>query len=422
MARTVAILTTLDTKGVEARYLAEQVEVLGGATLLVDIGVVGDPTVKPDLERAEVAAAGGTPLAEILKAPTRQAASPVMIRGATRLLMERITEGRVHGVVGLGGTQGTSNCTAVMQALPYGFPKVMVSTVASGDTSAFVGIKDITMMFSVGDILGLNPVTRKILANAAAATYGMACSSVTLDIDPGEKPMIGMTNLGVVTEGAMLAIKFFQEAGYDVIVFHAVGSGGRAMEQMMKDGLIGAVLDYALGEIPDDIFDGLRAGGPERLTVAGKLGLPQVICPGGLEHLGLLTEPNTIPERYQDHKVAFHNPIILAIRLNADEMVAVAKEVTSRLAHTKDAAYFMMPKRGTSRYAVAGAQLHDPAGDEAFLEQIKAGLPPNIELLERDLHAEDPAFVKEAVERLISLIESRSESEPGLKAPRQQGR
>ena len=292
-----------------------------------------------------------------------------------------------------------------MQGLPYGFPKVMVSTAASGDTSAFVGIKDITMMFSVGDILGLNPFTRKILANAAAATYGMACSGVTLDISPGAKPLIGMTNLGVLTHGAMLAQQLFQEAGYEVIVFHAVGSGGLAMEQLMKDGIIGAVFDYGLGEIPDEMYDGLRAAGPERLTVAGKLGLPQVICPGGLEHIGLLTEPNTIPERYKDHVVAFHNPIILAIRLKAGEMVAVASEVTKRLSHTRDKAYFMMPKRGMSRYAVEGAPLYDPVGDEAFLAEIKAGLPDNIELLERDHHAEDPAFVKEAVERLISLIE-----------------
>ena len=406
MSKTVAVLATLDTKGNEARYLADQIEDLGGAALLVDIGVVGDPAVEPGVSRAQVAAAGGTPLEEILEAPTRQAASPVMVAGATRLLLEHIAQSAIHGIVGLGGTQGTSNCTGIMQGLPYGFPKVMVSTAASGDTSAFVGIKDITMMFSVGDILGLNPVTRKILANAAAATYGMACSRVTLDIGPGAKPLIGMTNLGVLTDGAMLALQLFQEAGYEVIVFHAVGSGGLAMEQLMKDGLIGAVFDYGLGEIPDEMYDGLRSAGPERLTVAGKLGLPQVICPGGLEHIGLLTEPNTIPQRYRDHEVAFHNPLILAIRLKAEEMVAVAQEVNKRLSHTTDKAYFMMPKRGMSRYAVEGAQLHDPVGDEAFLEEIRAGLPDNIELLERDRHAEDPAFVKEAVNRLISLIEA----------------
>ena len=406
MRETVAVLATLDTKGVEARYLVEQIESQGGDALLVDIGIVGEPAADPDVSRAQVAAAGGTPLEKILEAPTRQAASPVMIAGAMSLLLERIEGNTLHGVVGLGGTQGTSNCAGVMQGLPYGFPKVIVSTAASGDTSAFVGIKDVTMMFSVSDILGLNPLTCKILANAAAATLGMARSRVTLDIEPSAKPLVGMTNLGVLTEGAMLALQFFHDAGYEVIVFHAVGSGGLAMEQLMKDGLIGAVFDYGLGEIPDEMYDGLRASGPERLTVAGKLGLPQVICPGGLEHIGLLTEPNTIPERYRKHQVAFHNPIILAIRLKAEEMVAVAQEVTKRLSHTSDKAYFMVPKRGMSRYAIEGGELHDPVGDEAFLAEIKRGLPDNIEILERDLHAEHPAFVKEAVERLVSLIEA----------------
>lgn len=408
MQKSIAVLATLDTKGQEAQFLADQIEEMGGVPLLVDIGVVGKAAVEAGLSRSDVAAAGGTPLAELLKNPTRQAASPVMIAGAARLLLTKIAAGEVHGVVGLGGTQGTSNACAVMRALPYGFPKVMVSTCASGDTSAFVDIKDITMMFSVGDILGLNPVTRKILSNAAGATYGMACSKVSLDMVGGGKPVIGITNLGVITDGAMLAIQYFQDAGYEVIVFHAIGAGGRAMEQMMKEGLIGAVFDYGLGEIPDEMYDGLRAGGEERLTVAGSLGLPQVICPGGLEHIGLLTEPNTIPEKYKGHKVAFHNPIILAIRLDPDEMAAVGTEVAKRLSHTRDKACFMMPMKGTSRYGVEGAELHDPAGDAAFLAAVKAGLPGNIEVIERDAHAEDPAFVKECVDRLIGLIERRA--------------
>lgn len=406
MTKTIAVLATLDTKGPESAFLRAEIEALGSRALLVDLGVVGEPGTAPDVSNTEVAKAGGTELAALLDAPTRQDASPVMVSGATRILSELVSEGKVHAVVGLGGTQGTSNITQVMQALPYGFPKVMVSTVASGDTSAFVGIKDVTMMFSVGDLLGLNPVTRKILGNAAGAAHGMALSRVTLEPRTGAKPMIGMTNLGVLTEGAMHALELFEEAGYEVIVFHAVGSGGRAMEQMMKDGLIGAVFDYALGEIADELFDGLRAATPERLTVAGELGLPQVIVPGGLEHVGLLVEPNQVPERWADHQHVFHNPIILAPRLNADELVTVAEEIGRRLAHTKGRACVLMPTAGTSRYGIAGGPLHDPAGDAAFLEALRGALPASVELVERDAHAEDPAFVAEAVERLIALIES----------------
>ena len=408
MKKTIAVLATLDTKGPEAAYLRERIEAHGARALLVDIGVIGEPGTAPDVTRAEVAEAGGTPLAELLVKSTRQVASPVMIAGATRVLQDRLAAGEIHGVLGLGGTQGTSNCTAVMQALPYGLPKVMVSTVAAGDTSAFVGIKDITMMFSVSDILGLNPLTCKILANAAGATVGMAESDVELDVRGDGKPVIGMTNLGVLTEGANHAVRLFEEAGYHVIVFHAVGSGGRAMEQMMKDGIIGAVFDYALGEIADEVFGGLRAGGDERLTVAGELGLPQVITPCGADHLGFLVEANTVPERWQDHKLVFHNPIILAPRVNAEEMRQVARETARRLQHTRGDACFLVPTRSLSRYGIEEGPLHDPEADRAFTEELRGLLPDSIELVEVDADAEDPVFVRAAVERLIGLIEGKT--------------
>ncbi len=405
--KVIAILATLDTKGQETAFLKERVEALGARALLIDIGVVGEPGTAADLSREEVARSGGMALPELLQDVTRQKASPVMIAGATKLLQGLLAEGKVHAVLGLGGTQGTSNCCTIMQALPYGLPKIMVSTVAAGDTSAFVGIKDITMMFSVSDILGLNPLTCKILANAAGAAVGMSNSGAELDVrGSGEKPVIGMTNLGVLTEGANIALRLFEEAGYQVIVFHAVGSGGNAMEQMMKEGIIGAVFDYALGEIADEVFSGLRAGGDERLTVAGDLGLPQVITPGGADHLGFLVEPNTVPERWADHKVVFHNPIILAPRVNAEEMRMVARETARRLQHTRGRAFFLVPERSFSRYGLADGPLHDPEADAAFVDELEGLLPEGIELVKVDADAESSVFVEEAVRRLIQLIEA----------------
>ena len=293
-----------------------------------------------------------------------------------------------------------------MRDLPYGFPKVMVSTVASGDTAAYVDIKDITMMFSVSDILGLNPFTRKILAKAAGAAHGMAQVDDEVTKSASGKPLIGMSNLGVLTRGALKAIEYFEEKGYEVIVFHAVGSGGRAMEQMMKEGIIGGVFDYALGEIADEHFEGLRAGGPERLTVAGKLGLPQVICPGGAEHLGVLVDPpNTVPDRYKNHQHVFHNPIVFVPRLGKDEMVELASDIADRLQYTKGSAVFMMPLGGTGSYAMEGGPLRDPEGDQAFFAALEEKLPSTIEIEKHDTHAEDPAFVKACVDRLIALIE-----------------
>lgn len=405
MKKTIVVLSTLDTKGPESAWLREQVEVLGGQALLVDIGVVGDPGTPPDVTREEVAEAGGKPLAALLAKPTRQEASPVMVAGATAILLRMLAEGRIHAVIGLGGTQGTPNCTEVMRALPYGFPKIMVSTVASGDVAPFVGIKDVTMMFSVSDVLGLNPLTRKILANAAGAAFGMASTEIALDTSTDGKPVIGMTNLGVLTEGAQHAIDCFHERGYEVIVFHAVGSGGLAMEQMMRDGLIGAVFDYALGEITDELFEGLRAANEERLTVAGQLGLPQVVCPGGAEHVGLLVPANQVPKRYREHLHVFHNPVIFAPRLKGDELVTVANEVNKRLAGARGKTCLMLPLAGTSRYSVEGGPLHDPEADRVFFEALRSGAPANVEVVERELGPEDPAFVEEAVGRLVAMIE-----------------
>ena len=408
---TVAVLATLDTKEPEVTFLADELRALGATPLRIDVGVLGAPTTVAEVSRQEVAEAGGSSLSELLRHPTRQTAAPVMIAGAVKILRQRLDRQQLDAVIGLGGTQGTSTCCQVMQTLPYGLPKIMVSTVASGDTSAFVDIKDITMMFSVCDLLGLNPLTRKILANAAGAAWGMCqtCASSTegtATAGQADKPVIGMTNLGVLTEGATRAVELFQKAGYEVMVFHAVGSGGRAMEQMMKEGLIGAVFDYALGEISDEVFGGLRAGGPHRLTVAGTLGLPQLLCPGGAEHIGLtVSPPNVVPDRYRDHQHVFHSPLILAPRLKPDELTLVAEEICQRLQATHGRACLMYPRHGTSRYAVAGGELHDPQGDLVFLDTFRECLPPAVKLVECDAHAEAPAFVDEAVRRLIDIIE-----------------
>ncbi len=407
MKKTIALLVTLDTKDQEAAFLQDQIRALGHHPLLLDIGVVGKAGVTADFSREEVIAAGGGSLSDLLKDATREKANPFVVNGSIKILTDKITSNEVHAVLGLGGTQGTSTCCNIMQALPYGFPKIMVSTIASGDTSEFVGIKDITMMFSVSDILKLNPFTRKILANAAGAACGMAEIETKFIVEQRDKPLIGMSNLGVLTNGAMEAIKYIEEAGYEVIVFHAVGSGGQAMEQMMKEGIIGAVFDYAMGEIADDVWGVLRAGGPDRLTVAGKLGLPQVLCPGGAEHLGILVHPNEIPDEYKNHQKVFHSPVVFVPRLNSDEIVRVADDIIKRLQYTTDKAYFMIPKGGVGRYSYKGGILEDRASDEAFFNRLKEGLPKNITIIERDLNAEDPVFVKECVDLLIGLIEER---------------
>ncbi|MEE2886157.1 MAG: Tm-1-like ATP-binding domain-containing protein [Planctomycetota bacterium] len=405
MTKSIAVLATLDTKGDEAQFIREQLENLGSRAVLFDIGVINQPTTSADVTREEIATAGGKSLADILQDPTREDATPIMAAGTAKLLRGMLEAGKIDGAIGFGGLQGTSLCSRVLQQLPYGFPKIIVSTVASGDTSAYVDIKDITMMFSVGDILGLNPFTRKILAKAAGAAHGMAQVEVSLKQESTDKPLIGMSNLGVLTQGALEAVRYIHERGYEVIVFHAIGSGGRAMEQMMKEGIIKAVFDYAMGEIADEVYSCLRAGGPERLTVAGKLGIPQVLCPGGAEHLGILVEPNAVPEEWKDHEYVFHSPVVFVPRLRPPEFLKVADDILNRLQHTKGNAVMMLPRGGTGSYAKEGGPLRDAECDDIFFEHLKKNLPDGIEAVDRDTHAEDPAFVRECVDRLIDLIE-----------------
>jgi len=404
--KTVAILATLDTKADEADFMRQEIERLGGKALIIDFSVIGDAEIKADITKEEVIEAGGSTLAELLDNPSREKASPVVVKGATKILVDLQVAGKVHAVVTLGGTQGTSTCAPILQALPYGFPKVMLSTAASGDTSPFVGIKDVTMMFAVSDILGLNVFSRKILANAAASAWGMAQVKQCITTSTA-KGVIGMSNLGVLTKGAMHAIALFEDAGYEVITFHAIGAGGDAMEQMMKEGIITAVFDYAMGEIADGCFDALRAAGPERLTTAGKLGLPQVICPGGSEHLGLLvSEPSKVPAGWEDHLITWHTPYVFVPRLNAEEQAKVANTIGERLQHSKDNTAFLMPLKGVSSYSAEGGELYNTDLDAAYWESLQKALPDHIEVEALELTAENPAFVEHAVSKLINMIES----------------
>ncbi len=405
--KTIAVLATLDTKGKEAEFLREQIGAHGQEALIVDVGVIGTPAARADVSRSEVAEAGGTPLSRLLQNPDRETAAPVMAEGATKIVSRLAAEKKIHGVLGLGGTQGTTLCTRVMRALPYGFPKMMVSTMASGNVAPWVDIRDITMMFSVTDIMGLNPVTRKILANAAGAVCGMA--SVEVQMETGDTNLVAITTVGITTQGAMKAVEILEAAGCHTIVFHAVGSGGRAMEQMMKEGIISAVLDYSTIEVSNEMFHALLAGGPERCSTAGRLGIPQVIAPGAIEVL-VYNEPETVPPPFNTRTLIRHSPKITDVRLNASEMAEVGRELARRLSSTKDRAVFMIPTAGFDSYAVKGKGFYDPEADAAFISELTANLPSCIEVVKRNTHIEDPSFAAEAARALLSLIETRKSS------------
>jgi uncharacterized protein (UPF0261 family) len=407
MSKRVAILATLDTKGAEVEYLRDEIRRIGGDVLVIDFGVVGAPAVPADIGAGEVARAGGRSLEDIRENPNRADASAVMVRGATEIIRTHLDENTIHSLISLGGTQGTNNAARVMQELPYGFPKLIVSTLASGNVASYVGIKDIAMMPSVGDILGLNPLLRRILSNAAGAAYGMALAyRPAAEEATGHKPMIAITNLGVLTQGTMRAIRQFEARGYETIVFHAVGNGGRAMEQMIREGLVAGVFDYGLGDIADAVCGGLRAADADRLTVAAAHKVPQVVVPGGIDHLGImLSEANSVPEKYRSHLYSYHNPMILVPRPKRDETRAIVTEIAHRLSGAGDETVFMVPVRGVSSYSVKGGALYDEKADAELLEAIRALLPSAVKRVEIDASAEDEAFISAAVAQLTDLVD-----------------
>ncbi|MBA7708621.1 hypothetical protein ES703_117524 [subsurface metagenome] len=398
--KTIIVLATLDTKGKEAQFVKEEIENRGHRVVVIDTGVVGKPYFEADISREEVSQQGDRPLSELLKNPDRKTAAPVMAKGAKAIVTKMVREKKADGIISMGGTQGTTLATEVMRALPVGFPKVMVSTVASGNTVPFVDIKDIAMLFPVADILGLNPITKKILSNAAGAICGMAESKVRIEIT---KPLVGITTVGITTQAAIKAKSVLEGAGYETIVFHAVGTGGRAMEDLMKQGFIKAVLDIATIEVTNEMYDALLAAGPERLTTAGRLGLPQVIAPGAIAILVYGT-PDTIPAKYKGRKMIAHSPKITDVRINKDEQVAVAHEIVRRLKDSKGSTVFMVPRKGYDSYSVEGMDFWELESDQAFVEVLKKELPPKIPVIERDRDINDPEFAEEMANTLIELM------------------
>ncbi len=401
--RTIAVLGTMDTKGDELEFVRAEIEKHGHRGLLIDTGLIGPPHGRPDVAREQVATAGGSSLAELLRSPTREVAAPILARGAAAIVRDLAAKGEIQGIVSLGGTQGTTLGTFVMRQLPYGFPKVMVSTIASGNVAPFVDIKDITMMFSVTDILGLNPVSRKILSNAAGAVCGMVDSEIVLE--KGDRPVVGVTTVGITTQGAMKAVAVLHAAGFETLVFHAVGTGGRAMEALVKEGVIRGVLDLATIEVSNEMYHALLAAGPERLTVAAGLGLPQVVCPGAIAIL-VYGPPATIPQAYQGRKHIAHSPLISDIRLTRDEQVAVAHEIARRLQGNRGPCTFFIPRKGFDSYSAEGCEFWDPEADAAFVATLRAELPPSVKLVERDADINEAAFAVEIAQTLIEDMQT----------------
>ena len=400
---TVVLVGTLDTKGLEYDFLRDRLREHGVETILVDAGIVDEPRVEPDITRQEVAREAGTDVEELAAAGDRGAAVEAMGRGAGEILKRLYDEGRFGGVLGLGGSGGSSLATQAMRGLPVGVPKLMVSTMASGDTRPYVGAVDVTMMYSVVDIAGINQVSAKILSNAAGAIAGMAKAEVPRSEDG--KPLVGASMFGVTTPAVEKARERLEELGYEVLVFHATGTGGQSMEALMRDGFISAVLDLTTTELADDLVGGVLSAGPNRLEAAGELGLPQVVSLGALDmvNFGPL---DTVPQDFRDRNLYEHNPTVTLMRTTAGECAELGRRVARKLNAATGPVTLFVPLEGVSIIDAEGQPFHDPDADRALFDALRENLDENVEVREIEANVNDPEFATAMADRLHEHYES----------------
>lgn len=408
----VVLVGTLDTKGVEYGWLRERLLRAGVEVVLVDTGVMGEPRVPADVSREAVARAAGTELAHLRGAADRGAAVTTMAQGAEATLLRLHAEGRLHGVLAIGGSGGTSIATRAMRALPLGLPKLMVSSMASGDVTPYVGSSDITMMYSVVDIAGINSISAPVLANAVEAIAGMAkafarsCANLPRPprLGAGDRPLVAASMAGVTTAGVDAARERLTELGYEVLVFHVSGSGGRTLETLAGQGVFAGVLDLTLSELADDLCGGILSAGPDRLSAAGRAGIPQVVSLGALDMVkfGPL---ETLPERVRHRRVHVHNPSITVIRTTEDECAELGRRVAGKLRAATGPTAVCVPLRGLSTLGAPGGPYHDPAADGALFAALRTGLRGSGAVLhDYDTHINDPAFGRSAADRLHAMI------------------
>jgi uncharacterized protein (UPF0261 family) len=398
---TVVLVGTLDTKGAEYGFLRERLREGGVDAILVDAGTFEPRGIEPDVGREEVARAAGTDADELAARGDRGAAVEAMARGAEEVAKRLHAEGRLHGILGLGGSGGSALATQAMRALPVGVPKLMVSTMASGDTRPYVGAVDVTMMYSVVDIAGINAVSARILANAAAAISGMAKSYEAGDAsaDAG-KPLVGATMFGVTTPAVDAARERLEELGYEVLVFHATGTGGQSMEALVRDGYVTAVLDITTTELADDLVGGVLSAGPDRLEAAGELGIPQVVSLGALDMVNFGPR-ESVPERFEGRNLYVHNPTVTLMRTTPEECAELGRRIARKLNAAKGPVTLFVPLDGVSLIDAEGQPFHDPEADKALFGALRENLDAEkVELREVRANVNDPEFARAMAERL----------------------
>ena len=404
MAKTVLMIGAFDTKGAEYAFLRRRILERGHAVLAVNTGVLGSTDLfGVDVEAGEVAKAGGGDLAALREKKDRGEAMKVMTAGARVLVASLYAEGRFDGIIGMGGTGGSTVVTAAMRALPVGVPKVCVSTAASGDTSAYVGTKDVVMVPSIVDMAGINRISRIIFSRAAGAICGMVEAEPPAASD--EKPVIAATMFGNTTDCVTACAKALGAEGYEVLVFHATGTGGRTMESLVQEGLVDAVLDITTTEWADEVCGGVFSAGSDRLGAPGRRGVPHLVVPGCVD-MANFGPMDTVPAKYRDAGRTFYewNPSITLMRTSAEENRRMGQVFARKANEAKGPVAFLIPLRGVSILDGDGQPFCDREADAAIFEAIKANVRRDIAVVEMDANINDPEFAVKAVEMMLDLM------------------
>jgi len=399
----VILIGTLDTKGAEIQFVRDYLA--GKGVLVIDAGVLGAPAFAADIPRERVFAAAGTTLGAVQQAADRGRAIEAAARGVAAIVRELHGQGQVDGVLGLGGSAGTTIGTAAMRALPFGIPKLMVSTLASGQVRPFVGVRDICMMNSVVDLSGLNRISRVVLRNAAMAMAGMLYRGFADSVRLQDKPLLTATMFGVTTPCVEAARKILEQRDYEVLVFHATGTGGQTMESFISDGLIKGVLDITTTELADELVGGELTAGPDRLTAAAIRGVPQVISLGALDMVNFGPRP-TVPEKFQDRRFYQHNPNVTLMRTTPAENDQLGKQIAEKASAARGPTAVLVPLRGVSAIDREGQPFWWPEADQALFQSLRNWISPHVRLVELDLHINDPAFAQAAAQTLLELMRS----------------
>ncbi len=402
MQKTIVLIGTLDTKGAEYGYIRDRIVEQGPRVIVVDVGILGKPLFQPDITREQVAQAAGVSIEEVASSKEEGEAIQPMSEGAVKIVQELHRSGKLDGILALGGSMGTMLGTAAMRALPLGIAKVMVSTQASGDTRPYVGTKDIVMIPSLADIVGLNRITKNVLTVAAGAIVGMV--NAAAGPVPSDKPLIGLTLHGDLMPCANSVMELLEQRGYEVVVVHAIGIGGRTLEEWIEQGLIDGVFDLVTTEVLQRMYGGLYDAGAARLETAGTKGIPQLVAPGKAD---IITFDMTqgIPEHLRGRKLSVHTPVRVVARTTKEERAELGRVMAEKLNKAIGPTAVIIPKQGFSAADKEGNDWYDPEANLALINALKRNLKPEIKLVEMDAHINDKLFAETAAKLLHELMQ-----------------